>query len=166
MHRQVADAQPILLKLLRVGFGAGGMTSLALGIWMLIDPAGWRAVFPGAIEDFGAFNPHFIRDLGGWYAAGGLLLLLAFTNPARLGGIALLVTLVGYGTHAAVHIGDIVSGTVPASHWIIDLPTVFLPVMLVVLLLWIWWSMQATRIGPLEETQVIEEEWDPEVAVR
>lgn len=135
----------VLMRLLRIGLGLSGLTSLALGVWMLSSPANWFAVFPAALEDFGPFNAHFIRDLGGWYAAGGLLLMFALTNPMRFGGVALVVSLVAYVAHAGTHLADLVSGRVGAKHWLIDTPLVFLPVVMFVLLTWIWWTLQSGR---------------------
>ncbi len=134
-----------LERLLKIGFGLGGILSLAGGGWMLFAPNNWFQVFPGSIGDFGPQNAHFIRDLGGWYAAGGVLLLFALSNPMRFGGVALVVTLIAYFAHAAGHVADIVTGRVGAEHWIIDLPLVFAPVIIWFVLLWVWWAMQTER---------------------
>ncbi len=139
------DLASVLEKLLKLGFGVGGAVSLAVGAWMLAAPANWFEVFPGAVGDTGALNEHFVRDLGGWYLAGGILFLFALTNPVRFGGVALVVTMVSYAAHAATHVGDLLSGRLPASHWVIDAPLVFAPVLALVVLLWVWWSLQGQR---------------------
>lgn len=134
-------------RLLQIGFGLGGFASLAGGVWMLASPQNWYEVFPGVVSDFGPLNIHFIRDMGGWYAAGGVLMLFAMTNPRRFGGVTLVVTLIAFASHAGTHIGDLASGRVGAEHWAIDAPLVFLPVILIGVLLWIWWSLQTERLS-------------------
>lgn len=148
MHPPVRTTDPslVLEKLLKIGFGLGGLLSLALGVWMMLRPRNWYDVFPGQIADFGAFNAHFIKDMGGWWTAGGILLLFAFTNPSRFGGVSLIVSITAYASSAMTHITDIVAGRVGGEHWIVDAPTVFAPLLILVVMLWIWWSLQSERI--------------------
>ncbi|MGH9195837.1 MAG: hypothetical protein ACRD1T_08865 [Acidimicrobiia bacterium] len=136
----------VLERLLQLGFGLGGVASLITGSWMLAFPRDWFTVFPGEVPDFGEFNSHFVRDLGGWYIAGGVLLLFALTNPKRFGGVTLIVSLIANGAHAGTHLADIISGRVGAEHWAIDAPLVFLPVILIAVMLWIWWTLQTERM--------------------
>lgn len=131
-------------RLLKLGFGLMGLTSTSVGVWMFSDPSNWYRIFPGGIADFGPSNLHFIRDLGGWFIAGGILLLFALSNPQRFGGVAIVVNLVGLGSHAATHVMDIVSGRVGAKHWIFDFPSIFLPVLLLGIMLWVWWRLQSS----------------------
>ncbi|MCA1839789.1 MAG: hypothetical protein ABR507_00630 [Actinomycetota bacterium] len=137
------DNAALLLRLLRLGFILGGTISIAIGLWMVIDPAGWYSLFPGYIKDFGPQNDHFIRDLGGWYAAGGALLLMAAGNPRRLGGVALVVNLISVGAHAAEHLAEVFTGAVGAKHLIIDAPGVLFPFIILVVMTWIWWNLQS-----------------------
>lgn len=148
--------EDVLESLLRIGFGLGGLLSLATGVWMLAAPSHWYEVFPGAVPDFGSLNTHFVRDMGGWYIAGGILLLFALTNPRRFGGVALVVVTVASGSHAATHVADIVSGRVGADHWIIDAPLVFAPVVILGVLLWIWWRLQSESHAPASEAESAE----------
>lgn len=136
----------VLERLLKIGFGLGGLTSLATGVWMLTSPQNWYEVFPGSVSDFGPLNLHLIRDLGAWYIAGGVLLLFALSNPRRFGGVVLVVMLIAVGLHAAAHAVDIATGVVGGEHWVIDGPLVFLPILLLGLMLWIWWRVQSERI--------------------
>ncbi|MEO7803341.1 MAG: hypothetical protein ABIS18_02600 [Actinomycetota bacterium] len=136
----------VLLRLLKIGFGFASIVSLALGVWMVVSPEGWFDIFPGAISDFGPLNAHFVRDLGGWYIASGVIFVFAFTNPMRFGGVALIVNFIAAGVHAGSHISEVVSGRVDAKHWIIDTPTIFVPFLFGLVLLWIWWRLQASRI--------------------
>ncbi|MBW3588956.1 MAG: hypothetical protein KY429_06030 [Actinobacteria bacterium] len=154
-----SDLASVLEKLLKLGFGIGGIMSLAVGAWMVAAPANWFEVFPGAIGDTGVLNEHFVRDLGGWYLAGGILFLFALTNPVRFGGVALVVTLVSYASHAATHIGDLLTGRLPGSHWIIDTPLVFAPVLALVVLLWVWWTLQGQR-HPVTHRRVLDSKED------
>lgn len=125
--------------------GAGGLKRLLLGLlaalhgalalWMLVDPAGWFVTVPG-VTDTGPFNPHLVRDVGiayltvaGGFAAAAYWLRAAF--PV-LGVVAIWFT-----GHAATHVADILSGVLPASHILGDLPGVFLPALLsIVLVIW------------------------------
>lgn len=139
----------VLERLLRVGFLLGGFLSVAVGVWMLADPAGWYELVPGPASDYGPVNAHFIRDVGGWYVAQGILFLFASTNPRRFGGVTLIVTLVANGAHAVGHLADIASARVGAEHWATDMPLVAAPVVFLVVMLWIWWSLQSGgRPGP------------------
>jgi predicted anti-sigma-YlaC factor YlaD len=153
-----ADLAPVLEGLLKLGFGIGGLLGLAAGVWMLAAPRNWYEVFPGKVGDFGAMNLHFIRDVGGWNVAGGVLLLFALTNRRRYGGVALVVTLVSLTIHAAAHVAAIVSGQVHSEHWVIDAPLVFAPVIIYLVLLWVWWSLESGRhpgaSGSSEEPQL------------
>lgn len=135
----------VLERLLKIGFGLGGLISLASGVWMWIAPHHWFQVFPGGVPDFGPENDHFIRDLGGWYIAGGVLLLFALTNTDRFGGVALVVTIIASLSHSLSHIRDAVSGDVGAEHWITDIPFVHAPLILLGIMLWIWWTLKSDR---------------------
>jgi hypothetical protein len=159
--RVESNLASVLETLLKLGFALGGIFSLAVGVWMLAAPANWYDVFPAGIPDTGPMNAHFIRDLGGWYMAGGVLLLFALTSPRRYGGVALIVTLVSYGAHAATHISDLITNRLPASHWLIDTLLVFMPVIAWVVLLWVWWTLQGERHPELSRrAEPLEEEPD------
>lgn len=156
---RVTGSSRLLERLLKIGFGVGGLTSLATGVWMWFAPRNWYDIFPGDIADFGPANLHFIRDLGGWYAAGGVLLLFALTNPVRFGGVALLVTLISSFAHSVSHLRDVISSEVGAEHWITDLPFVHGPLIIVAIMMWIWWTLQSERhpvTAPVED--VVEDE--------
>ena len=133
-----------LLRLLKLGFVLGGVISLAVGTWMVTSPSGWYSLFPGGIKDFGPLNAHFVRDLGGWYLADGVLLLFAFTNPKRFGGVALVVSLLSQAIHAGAHLADVITGRVGVKHLIIDAPGVFLPLLIYAVLAWILWNLQTS----------------------
>lgn len=143
--RPARDLAPVLERLLRIGFLLGGLLSIANGIWMLADPSGWFELVPGPASDYGPVNSHFIQDVGGWYMAGGVLFLFASTNPLRFGGVTLIVMLLSNGAHAISHLVAVISGKVDASHWATDMPVVLAPVIVLVLLLWVWWSLVSSK---------------------
>lgn len=141
----ISPASRTLLNLLRLGFVLLGLGSVGIGIWMFAAPVGWSDVFPAGIADLGPINPHFIRDVGGWLVAGGMLYLFASLRPLKFGGVALLVNLIGSSLHAAGHIMDLTSGSIPAKHWIVDFPGVFLPLLIQGILVWMLWAVTSGR---------------------
>lgn len=100
-----------------------GSILLANGLWMLASPLVWFATVPGVAET-GAFNAHFVRDIGSAYALCGLaFVLLASHVGARPYAIAAVLFLFG---HAAIHVGETVAGIHAFSHLLADLPAVVL----------------------------------------
>ena len=108
------------------GLGLAGLANLANGFWMLADPKLWYTELPAAVPDFGPFNEHFVRDIGGVFLTFGIALLWAAARPAlRFPLVA--VTALFFGFHAAFHVYDTARGFVDATHWWIDFPGVYLP---------------------------------------
>jgi len=121
---------------MRTIFRILGLLNLANGLWMLLAPAGWYLHLPAAVPDTGPLNPHFVRDIGAAFVTIGAVLLLA--APSR--GVLLAVTLF-YVLHAVVHVTDLAAGRLGAGHWLIDLPGVFLPALVLgALCLPRWWK--------------------------
>ena len=58
-------------------FGGG---IIVLGLWMLLDAKSWYLHFPADIPGSGAFNGHFIRDIGFTYIPQGFALLFVAHN--------------------------------------------------------------------------------------
>jgi hypothetical protein len=113
-----------------LGFGLG-----ANAMWMLLSPMGWYSAVPG-VAATGPANGHFIRDIGCAYLATALSLFWLVKSPklawpAALAGGGFLVL------HALVHVSDGVAGREHAHQLLGELPTVFLPGVLVV---WLAWS--------------------------
>ena len=108
-----------------------GLGLAANGLFMLAVPADWYAAVPGVTET-GAFNAHFVRDIGAAYlvcgAALGWFAWTAAARPAALAGTAFLTL------HAIVHLWDAVAGREHAHQLVIDIPSIFLPAALA---LWI-----------------------------
>jgi hypothetical protein len=112
-----------------------GVANLGNAAWMLADPAGWYAGLPAAVPDTGPLNTHFVRDIGSAFAVMGCALLAAAMRPAlrvaALGAVSLF-----YVLHALVHVTDTLAGRLPASHWAIDAPGVYVPAVLMLVTTW------------------------------
>ncbi len=113
--------------------GIFGVVNLANGAWMLVAPADWYARLPAAVPDTGPFNAHFVRDVGSAFVMMGCVLVAGALRPAwRVP--ALVVTTLFYVLHALVHVTDTLAGRLPPGHWTVDLPGVYLPAALLVVL--------------------------------
>lgn len=107
------------------------VTSAANALWMLADPAHWYSDLPAAVPDTGPYNEHFVRDIG-----------VAFVTMAVAFGWAAFVPrwrppLVAVGTvffagHALLHAFDTLRGALDGDHWLLDLPVVYLPAVILV----------------------------------
>ena len=113
--------------------GLFALGNFANGLWMLADPAGWYARLPAAVPDTGPLNVHFVRDIGSAFTVTGIALAWAAVRPA-LRVPMLVVATAFYVLHALVHVSDTLFGRLPASHWTIDAPGVYVPAVLLVLL--------------------------------
>ncbi len=106
--------------------GAFGASLIAHAVWMLVAPHHWFVTLPAGVPDFGPFNPHFVRDIGAAFLAlGGMLLWGAFQPAVRLP--ALVVATLFNVAHSFVHVFDTATGYVKPEHWLIDLPLVYVP---------------------------------------
>jgi hypothetical protein len=119
--------------MLRLFYGISCIATFANGVWMLLLPHSWYTEFPADIPHTGPFNSHFVRDLGVAFIVVGLAfgwsaLHLERSRPVH---VALTIFLVG---HASIHVADITMGHLPPSHWLIDLPGVFLPALIMIVL--------------------------------
>jgi hypothetical protein len=63
---------------LRLAIVVLGVTQLAIGVWLLVDPNS----FVDAIADFGPADSHFLRDIGTFQAGLGIALLVAAGRPS------------------------------------------------------------------------------------
>lgn len=109
------------------------------GLWMLLGPESWYLHLPAGVPDTGPFNHHFVQDIGAAFTTIGVAFAVAAVYaPARRGvlwGATLFFVL-----HAVVHVADLFAGRLHHGHWLIDLPGVFLPaIVLLVLCLPRWW---------------------------
>ncbi len=98
----------------------------ANALWMLLQPATWFTDLPAAVPDFGAYNEHFVRDIGCAFAAVALAFGLAARRPGSRPAL-LAVAACFLVAHALLHVFDTTRGAVGPEHWWIDLPGVYLP---------------------------------------
>ena len=83
------------------------LMTLANGGAMAVAPEHWWAGVPG-VGDTGAFNAHFVRDVGAAYIAAGLGLAWFAARP-RERAVA-LVALTFLGLHASFHVLEFAGG--------------------------------------------------------
>lgn len=110
-----------------------GFSFLASGVFGLIAPEPWYQLTPG-VSHTGAFNAHFVRDVGSAYFACGAAMLW-LQQDARAWPAALVAGLF-QGLHALVHVGDALQGRVTLEHMASDAVLVVLPAILVMTLAW------------------------------
>lgn len=89
-----------------------GALNLALAAWMTIAP---RSFFD-TVADFGAYNPHDLRDVATWYTAAGLGLLGAARWPSWRVPV-LAVVAVQSALHLVNHLADAGRGATAAMAW-------------------------------------------------
>ena len=122
-------------------------TNVANGLWMLLAPQGWYHELPAGVPDTGPLNTHFVRDIGAAFLTIGVAFYAASSRPAMRRGVLLFSTMF-YVLHAAIHVFDLMTGHVHAGHWLIDLPGVFVPALvLLVLCLPRFWEPAALGAG-------------------
>ena len=130
--------------------GAGGLTfdtwtvvlaifalgNLANAVWMLADPLHWYENLPAAVPDFGPLNEHFVRDIGcAFFVFGAGIFASAFVPRWRVAACGAAAAF--FGLHALVHVVDTTRGLVGPAHWLIDLPGVYVPAVVLIGLTWL-----------------------------
>ncbi len=126
-----ADAWTWILIVVALG-------NIANGLWMLARPAGWFHDLPAAVPDFGPLNEHFVRDIGSAFLVQGLALGWAAFVPAWRVPLVAPVALFSV-LHALAHVYDTGRGLVGPSHWLIDLPAVYVPALFMTIVVWLLW---------------------------
>lgn len=108
-----------------------GAGSLGNGLWMLGDAWGW---FARVASDVTPYNVHFVRDVGAAYATtGGALVWAAFRPQWRVPLVGVATAF--HGIHALGHVRETASGELASFHWLADLPTLYLPALLMLAML-------------------------------
>lgn len=111
--------------------GIFALSNLSNGVWMLADPVHWYENLPAGVPDFGPLNEHFVRDIGcAFFLLGVGLAIAAFVPRFRLAACAAAAGF--YALHALVHVLDTARGLVGSEHWLIDLPGVYVPAVLLI----------------------------------
>ena len=107
-----------------------GALSIGNGLWMLFFAENWYVTLPAGIEDTGPLNTHFVHDIGLVYCIVGLAALWCASrvSDCKVAHIGLALFTVG---HALIHVVEILLGLLPPSHWLIDLPLLFVPAILI-----------------------------------
>lgn len=112
------------------------------GLFMIAAPLAWYDAVPG-VPLTGAYNPHFVRDIGMAYLTTTLGLAWFAWRPVQ-GWPALVCAAAFLTLHAAIHVGDGVCGSDPLRDFIRDFPGVFLPALLTA---WIAWRSRPQSTG-------------------
>lgn len=105
-----------------------GAVNVGNGIWMLLFVDNWFNAIPG-VHDTGPLNRHFVHDVGMVYLLAGVALIWCARHVRSTRYVYLSVMLFFVG-HAAIHVIEIIIGLLPPSHWLIDLPLIFVPALI------------------------------------
>ena len=89
-------------RLAPVLLGVLGVSEVLLALWMVLAP---RSFFDG-IGGFGAYNPHYMRDVATFELAIGIVALLAIRRPSWWPA-TLAVAAIQFALHAINHIADV-----------------------------------------------------------
>jgi hypothetical protein len=119
--------------MLKVIYLVFSFLNLFNGAWMLLFPQSWYRDLPAAVPHTGPFNAHFVRDLGVAFLVAGVAFAWSARNIDRSYPVHIGLTIFFTG-HALIHLVDIATGHLPTTHWLIDLPGVFLPALVMIVL--------------------------------
>lgn len=108
-----------------------GGISLGNGLWMLISASTWFNKMPVGAGDTGPLNSHFIHDVGLVYILVGIGAFWCGYKLKKCFEVHIGITLF-MGGHALIHVGEILSGALPTSHWLIDFPLVTFPAIILI----------------------------------
>ncbi len=103
-----------------------GVVCVGNAIWMLAGPMHWYTDLPAAVPDTGPFNPHFVRDIGCAFLASGVSLVWAFFSQRFRLPLVSIAALFLFA-HAILHAYDTLRGALGHNHWLLDLPGVYVP---------------------------------------
>ncbi len=118
-------------------------TALALllvgnGTYMLANPEAWYWAVPG-VPDTGAFNPHFIRDIGFVYFLSGIGVASGLLWPSQRLGLWSAVAS-WQVAHAGFHVWEVVVGICTPDALARDFAGVTLPALVACGL--VWWAIR------------------------
>jgi hypothetical protein len=134
----------VLDRLVQIMIALTALFCFGNGGFMVWNPHDWYQSLP-TVQATGAYNQHFIRDIGFAYLTCGIMLVFAARFPsgswlAALAG-ALWLTL-----HGAFHVWEVLSGIGAQHNFWMDAPGVLLPPLIVWVALAILMARQ--RIAP------------------
>lgn len=109
----------------------------ANALFMLGAPRTWYDTIPGVVFT-GAFNEHFVRDIGCAYLVSAIGLAWRAINP--LAWPAALSSALFLLMHGGVHVLDLAQGRCSTSGFLRDAPAVILPGLIA---LWLAWPARA-----------------------
>ena len=109
-----------------------GAINVGNGLWMLFFVDSWFTTIPG-VHDTGPINRHFVHDVGLVYVLAGFALMWCAWQ-IRSSKYLYLAVMLFFAGHALIHVVEILVGLLPASHWLIDLPLIFVPSLMLILL--------------------------------
>jgi hypothetical protein len=115
--------------------GALALVTAANAGWMLADPLRWYHDLPAGVPDTGPYNEHFVRDIGAAFATMAVALCWAAFAPRWRPPLVAVATLFVVA-HAALHGFDTARGFLDAHHWLLDLPGVYLPALILAPIAW------------------------------
>ncbi|MGY4399097.1 hypothetical protein ACVWZA_004310 [Sphingomonas sp. UYAg733] len=105
-----------------------GLAMAANGVFMLAVPLDWYFAVPG-VTSTGAFNQHFIRDIGMVFVmTGGAYMVGAFRPKLRV--LLWAMATIWYSGHALFHLWEIAVGICSPSAFPRDFPAVMLPALI------------------------------------
>jgi hypothetical protein len=120
-------------KLLKNFYRTAGVLSAANGLWMLISASSWYSRLPAGIPDTGPLNHHFVHDVGVAFVVIGLAFGWCASHLESCRHIHIGLTAFFAG-HALIHVIEILTGHLPATHWWLDMPLVFVPALLMIII--------------------------------
>ena len=119
--------------MLKVIYLIFSLLNLFNGAWMLLFPQSWYTDLPADVPHAGPFNAHFVRDLGVAFLVAGVAFAWSARDIDRSYPVHIGLTIFFAG-HALIHLVDIQTGHLPSTHWLIDIPGVFLPALMMIVL--------------------------------
>ena len=103
------------------------------GLWAVFTPEHWYHNLPAGVPEYGPLNVHFIRDLGAVFVLLGIGLIFAGLYLSFRLPLFTMNTLF-YFAHMLVHVHEVVSGRVRLGMFWVDLPAVYFPAILTLVL--------------------------------
>ena len=108
----------------------------------------WYGSIPG-VPETGAFNPHFVRDIGAAYIVSGAALIW-FARDSRARPAAVMAAAF-FALHAMVHAHDFIMASETLRYAALDVPAIYLWAALAI---WIAWPQPDRVKGEISDDQM------------